>query len=103
MGAGNMNTPIAAGVIGGQRGLYAGWHALLPYMEQQPLFQQIETAQITPWAGQSHGGVLVDRYPAAFLANAPAMQVSRIHRVLSEPTRSAAMHSASATTMLPRK
>ncbi len=36
LGAGNMNTAIGSGVIGGQRGLYSGWHALLPYCEQQP-------------------------------------------------------------------
>lgn len=49
-GAGNMNTAIASGVVGGQRGLYAGWYALLPYLEQSPRYQALESAQITPWA-----------------------------------------------------
>ena len=44
MGSGNMNT------AGGQRGVYAGWYAMLPYLEQNALYQQLETAQIVPWA-----------------------------------------------------
>lgn len=55
MGAGNMNTPTPGGTIGGQRGLYAGWHALLPYLEQAPLYQQLEAAQIVPWADNAMG------------------------------------------------
>ncbi len=49
-GSGNMNSPNPPGTIGGQRGAYAGWYPLLPYLEQGALFQSLEAAQIVPWA-----------------------------------------------------
>ncbi|MFO0941154.1 MAG: DUF1559 domain-containing protein [Pirellulales bacterium] len=67
MGAGNMFTAVASGVIGGQRGVYAGWHALLPYCEQQPRYEQIETAQITPWADNPAGSFLLISQPLPYL------------------------------------
>ncbi len=66
-GAGNMNTGVASGVIGGQRGLYAGWYALLPYVEQTPRYEQLETAQITPWADNPAGAFLLISRPLPFL------------------------------------
>lgn len=67
MGSGNMFTGVASGVIGGQRGVYSGWHALLPYAEQGPRYEAIETAQIVPWADNPSGNFLLIAQPLPFL------------------------------------
>ncbi len=67
MGSGNMFTGVASGVIGGQRGVYSGWHALLPYAEQGPRYDAIEAAQIVPWADNPAGNFLLIAQPLPFL------------------------------------
>lgn len=67
MGAGNMFTPAGTGAPGGQRGVYSGWHALLPYAEQGPRYDAIELAQITPWADNPTGPFLLISQPLPFL------------------------------------
>lgn len=37
----------------GQRGVYSGWHSLLPFLEQTPLFTQVEAFQNVPWGGNA--------------------------------------------------
>ena len=67
MGSGNMFTGAASGTIGGQRGVYSGWHALLPYAEQGPRYDALETAQIVPWADNPAGNFLLIAQPLPFL------------------------------------
>lgn len=62
-----MNTGAAAGTIGGQRGVYSGWHALLPFCEQAPRYDQLEAAQITPWADNPAGAFLLIAQPLPYL------------------------------------
>ncbi len=52
---------------GGQRAVYAGWHALLPYLEQTNLYGQLETAQIVPWADNPAGNFLLIAQRLSFL------------------------------------
>jgi prepilin-type N-terminal cleavage/methylation domain-containing protein/prepilin-type processing-associated H-X9-DG protein len=52
---------------GGQRGIYSGWHAMLPYLEQAPRFAQLEQVQITPWADNPAGNFLLISLPLPFL------------------------------------
>lgn len=66
-GSGNMNTAVASGLPGGQRGLYAGWYALMPYLEQTPRYERLESAQITPWADNPTGAFLLISQPLPFL------------------------------------
>ena len=48
----------------GQRGVYSGWHALLPFLEQTPLYQQVESFQNVPWgANAAEVTVLSTRLP----------------------------------------
>ncbi len=50
----------------GQRGVYSGWHAMLPYLEQTPLYQQVESFQNVPW-GANAAQVTVLSTPLPFL------------------------------------
>ncbi len=94
MGAGNMNTAIGSGIIGGQRGLYAGMVCIAAYLEQNALYQQLETAQITPWADTPFNAttaLIATRLP--FLqcpSDTGEQDPSRAIRTI----RSAVMHSA---------
>ena len=36
-----------------QRGVYSGWHALLPFLEQTPLYNQVESFQNVPWGANA--------------------------------------------------
>ncbi len=93
MGSGNMFTGVASVVIGGQRGVYSGWHALLPYAEQGPRYDAIEAAQIVPWADNPAGNFLLIAQPLPFL-QCPVITGSAIHRDLSVPIRLVAMRFA---------
>ena len=51
----------------GQRGVYSGWHSMLPYLEQNPRYEQLEQLQIVPWADNPAGNFLLISQPLPFL------------------------------------
>ena len=49
----------------GQRGLYSGWLPMLPFLEQNNLYSQLESVQIVPWADNPAGNftLIAQRLP----------------------------------------
>lgn len=42
----------------GQRGVYSGWHSLLPFCEQTSLYDQLESLQVNPWSTAAGGNLI---------------------------------------------
>ncbi len=51
----------------GQRGLYSGWLPMLPYLEQNSLYTQLESVQIVPWADNPAGNFALIAQRLSFL------------------------------------